>query len=142
MPMLLIEWVKWPSGNDRFSDFWFDTSMGQEFFCTSDWSASRKTWSISVAWIWRPEGMSEERISRETVPAPQALSWIMAFGGMGGRSERLCAANWEVTAPPVASYTSTLRGPSSRAATWLGGCGELEVIMIAFEGFVGVCLDT
>jgi hypothetical protein len=48
---------------------------------------------MSVAWILGFEGAGvEERIRRDTVPAPHALSWIMEFGGIGGSRERLCWA--------------------------------------------------
>lgn len=49
-------------------------------------------------WVW-----GGGRRSRDTVPEPQALSWMTAPSWMGGIRVRLCDANWTVTRPPVAS---------------------------------------
>lgn len=102
MPMLVIECVRKLSSKDKFSDFWLETEMGQECCFTSDNRVSRKIWSMSVAWMLMFDVELEERMARETVPSPQALSWMMEPDGIGGTRVRLWDANCAVTAPPVA----------------------------------------
>ena len=82
---------------------------------------------MSVAWILTSGEVY--RMSRETVPAPQALSWIMEFGGMEVSSERLWAANWAVTAPPVASYMEMRPWPERRAEACAGCFCVLNAIL-------------
>jgi hypothetical protein len=76
--------------------------------------SSRKSWSVSVAWRVMLEGeLDDERMARETIPEPLALSWIMDPERMEGMRVRLWTANWVVTERPVALYTATLPEPDN-----------------------------
>lgn len=94
MAMLVMECVKVLSLKSSASAFWFVTAMGQELELAEEVRAERKGGSMSVAWILMSRGGSgEERMARETVPEPHALSWIIDPLGMGEMRERFCSAN-------------------------------------------------
>lgn len=104
MAMLVRECVNVLSAKLRASLFWLETETGQLCSATVLERAEMKGGSMSVAWILRSLGAEGEvRMRRVMVPDPQALSWMIEPAGMLGMRERLCAANWAVTRPPVVS---------------------------------------
>jgi hypothetical protein len=95
--------------------------MGKESCFTEAERSLRKSWSVSVACRVMSEGVvGEERMARETIPEPLALSWIMDPEEMEGMRVMLWTANCVVTGRPVALYTVTLPGPDTRAWACLG----------------------
>lgn len=102
MPMFVKEKSKTLLSKGKVSDLTFVIVTGQLWVSMEDWKSVRKTGSMSVAWVFRPEGvLGDVRRSLETEPGPQALSWIVDPAGMEGRRERFVRANSVRTAPPV-----------------------------------------